>query len=264
MPRAQDASGGVESYADRTGMSPQILRALAAHPAETAELVAGLSPRVTDWVGLLRLMHVAATEAVRLLPDAQWAGVTVQFDSVPFTAAHTADRVLIVEEHQHRRSGGPCPESLDTGCAVRMTVTEMRGRWPWLAAAADSVGVRTFFVAPILARGVPTATLNLYGGHDRPLDADPDVITVLSEYLSRGVEDYCTTQPDVAQGLRLRQAVRGRAVVDLACGVLMARHDLDRLEALELLTGQARRRGLPRWRHAEDVVARPSGDHSAR
>ena len=264
MPGPLDPADVGDSDADRTGMSPQILGALAAHPGEVVRLVERLSARVTDQRSLLRLMHVVAVEAVRLLPDVHWAGVTAQFDSVPFTAAHTEDRVLVVDEHQYRQRGGPCLESMRTGREVRMTIAEVRLRWPWLGEAAEAAGVHSFLAEPVFARGVPTATLNLYGSVDRPIRADPDIVMVLTEYLSRGMDDYCVAQPDDAQGLRLRQAVHGRAVVDLACGVLMARHDLGRLDALELLDGQARRRGIPRWRHASEVVARPSGDLSPR
>ncbi len=214
-PQGRDRDAG---DAHASGMSSEILGALAAHPDQMARLIEVLSPRVTDQRSLLHLMHSAAAEAVRLLPDTDWAGVTAQFDGTPFTAAHTADRVLVVDEQQYRQRGGPCLESMSTGRRVRMTLEQVRGRWPWLAVAAEAAGVRTFIAEPVLAQGVPTATLNMYGARAAPIEADADVLTVLTEYLGRGMLDYCRQHPDDTQGVRLRQAVHGRSVLDLACG----------------------------------------------
>lgn len=79
-PAGAPGGAGTDSDADRTGMAAQLLSALAAHPDEMAHLVEFLSRRVTDHETLLDLMHLVASEAVRLIPDARWAGVTVQFE----------------------------------------------------------------------------------------------------------------------------------------------------------------------------------------
>ena len=83
---------------DEGGMSPAMLSALAAHPERMVDLIQSLGRRVRDEDGLLDLMGRASREAVRLIDDVHWAGVTAQFAGAPFTAAHTDETVLVVDE----------------------------------------------------------------------------------------------------------------------------------------------------------------------
>src|SRR3954471_5733223 len=84
-----------------TEASAALIRALAAHPEDIARLVEELHRRVTDEDSLLDLMHRTSREAVRMITDVHWAGVTAQFAGAPFTAANTDSRVLVVDEGQY-------------------------------------------------------------------------------------------------------------------------------------------------------------------
>src|ERR1700712_4950109 len=180
---------------DTGGRSAALLRALAAHPEQMAQLIEELHRRVRDEDTLVDLMGRASREAVRLLTDVHWAGVTAQFAGAPFTAAHTDDRVLVVDEGQYEQHDGPCLRSMRTDRTVRMTDQQVRVLWPHLADVADRAGVRSFRAEPLHARDTAVGSLNLYSATPNGLaDPDPDVLTVLTEYLDRGLADYSAAQ----------------------------------------------------------------------
>jgi len=250
---------GLPGPAERHGLpaavSEALLRAVAANPQQMADLVQALGRRVADDDDLAELMTQAARGAVRLIHDAHWAGVTAQFAGVPVTAAHTEARVLVVDEGQYGQGDGPCLAAIRLDRPVAMTVEQVRDRWPALAQIADTAGVRSFLAEPLHVRDRPVGSLNMYsarvGGRRTP---DPDIVTVLTGYLDRGLTDYSAAQPGETQAVRLRQHLRDRQLIDTAVGVLMARHSLSAAAATDLLENNAARHGQSVLQTAADLI----------
>jgi hypothetical protein len=229
---------------------------LAAHPEQMADLMAALHRRVIDEDSLLDLMGRASREAVRLLEDAHWAGVTAHFAGVPFTAAHTDDRVLVVDEGQYGQGDGPCLTAMRDDRDVAMTADQVRHRWPHLADVADSVGVRAFLAKPLHAHERSVGSLNLYSARSDGLRTpDPDVVTVLTEYLDRGLTDYSAAQPGEHQALRIRRRLQERQTINTAIGILMAVRDVAAATAAEVLREQAIQQNLTILQVAAKLVS---------
>ena len=208
-----------------SGPSAAFLRVLAARPLEMARLVEELRLRVHDEDSLIDLMFRASHEAVRLVDDVDWAGVTAQFAGPAFTAASTDRRVMIVDEGQYGQGDGPCLQALRTDRPVSMTGEQVAEKWPILAAAAQQAGVRAFHAEPLHARDHPVGCLNMYSATTGGLqDPDPDLLLVLTEYLDRALTDYSAAQPGEPDAHRLQQMLRVRFTVNQAIGVLMATH----------------------------------------
>jgi GAF domain-containing protein len=201
--------------------SAALMRALAAHPEQMANLIEALHREASDADTLLNLMGRIAREAVRLLDGVGWAGITAQFDGPPLTAAHTDIRVLVVDERQYAADDGPCLQAMRSGVTVAMTLDQVRRRWPQLAATADRVGVRSFLAVPLRVGDQSVGVLNLYSAADHVPTPDPDLLTVLTEYAGRGLTDYRNHQPGHADQA-YRQAVTDQATIEQAIGVLMA------------------------------------------
>ncbi len=242
-------------------MSPALLRALAAHPAEMAQLVEGLHGDVRDQDSLLDLMQRVAAEAVRLIEDVDWAGVTAEFGGPPFTTAHTDSRVLVVDEGQYGQGDGPCLRALRTGRTVLMTFDEVSAAWPHLAHAAHAAGVVAFRAEPLYARERSVGALNLYSARSGGLRApDPYLLTVLTEYLSRGLAAFSATRPGESEAIKLKSALAQREVVGRATGVLMALYDMTADEARSRLQATASAHGVDVVTAAADVIT----DHTRR
>jgi len=216
------------------------MRALAAHPEQMATLIEALHRRAVDAESLLDLMGRIARQVVRLLPEVGWVGVTAQFDEgAPFTACHTDQRVLVVDEGQYAAGDGPSLQAMRGGIAVAMTVVQVATRWPLLARSARRVGVRSFMAVPLHVQGRPVAVLNLYSGHDAIPEPDPDFVTVLTEYAGRGLTDYLAHQPPAVTGTALRVALAEWTAVEQAIGLLMQQYGFTAHYAMDVLSDQA-------------------------
>ncbi len=233
-----DTPEGFGEHTDR--MTPALSRALSARPRDITILMEQLHRRVYDEDTLIDLMHRSSREAVRLLDGVDWAGVTAQFSGPAFTVAHTDERVLVVDEGQYGQGDGPCLRAIATGTVVTMSSEEVDALWPLLAAAVAAAGVRAFHAEPLHVSGHAVGCLNLYSAEPGGL-ADPggDVVTVLIEYLDRGLTDYSSAQPGEAEARHLQEQLRARYVTNQAVGVLMARQGIGVDEARESLQRDA-------------------------
>ena len=196
------------------------MRALTAHPREMAHLVHALHRRVFDADMLLDLMGRIGREAVRLLPEVGWAGITAQFDGPPLTASHTDTRVLVVDERQYEAQDGPCLRAMRTGMAVGMTATELGRVWPQLAKVARQVGVQAILALPLFANGRSVGSMNLYSSRSFVPTPDPDLLTVLTEYAGRGLADFQNSEPAPSAEEVLRRTVADWVEVERAIEVL--------------------------------------------
>lgn len=241
--------------------TPALLRSLAANPTVMADLIGALHRRVRDAPSLVDLMGRAAREAVRLLPGVHWAGVTAQFGGLPFTGTGTDPRVLVVDESQYSLDDGPCLRAMRTDTPVSMTMAEVTATWPVLGAAASQAGIRSFLAVPLHVDGEPFGSLNLYSAEPTADLVDPDVLTVLAEYLDRGLTDFSNLHLEPTTDEALRTAVAGWVVVDHAVAVLMDVHGFTADYARDVLSDQAEDWGRTVPEQAAEVIARnqPSG-----
>jgi hypothetical protein len=219
--------------------SAAMIRSIAAHPIDMARLMDELHRPVIDEDSLIDLVHRSSREAVRILSGVDWAGVTAQFAGAPFTAAHSEHRVLVVDEGQYGQGDGPCLQAMQTGRAVTMTSEEVTERWPVLDRAVQAAGVRSFHAEPLHAGTRTVGCLNLYGAKPGTLTPDPDLLSVITEYLDRGLTDYSAAQPAAADANQLQEMLRTRLRLNQAVGVLMAVHGVDSTTAQNLLDQQA-------------------------
>lgn len=242
--------------------SAAVMRAAAAHPADVDRLLSELRRPVSDGDSLIDLMHRCSKEAVRLLVGVDWAGVTAQFAGPAFTAAHTEHRVLIVDEGQYGQGDGPCLQAVRTGRRVRMSSEDVADRWPVLDKAVQAVGVRSFYAVPLHAEDHTVGCLNLYGGQPGTLTPDPDLVTVLTEFLDCGLSDYAAAQPGGTAAALLQGVLRSGFELNQAVGVLMAVHGVNAGTARDLLDQRADEQDTSLIDAAHSVIRQhtPTGD----
>ena len=200
-------------------------------------------------------MGRVSREAVRLLAGVRWAGITAQFDGPPLTAAHTDARVLVVDERQYLIQDGPCLRAMRTGTVVRMTLADIRQVWPELALTADQVGVHAVLALPLYANDRSVGALNLYSADDDVPTPDPDLLTVFTEYIGRGLADFQNSQPAPSVDEVLRRSVADWVSVQQAVGVLMEVHGFSAEYARQVLLDQAQDWGRTLSDQAAHVIS---------
>ncbi len=136
---------------------------------------------------------------------------------------------------QYRTGDGPCLQAAATGQVLVVEDTERDRRWPRLTSAAAAAGRRGVISIPLPSR-IVTASLNLYlhstvvpGGALRAraeLFARHAAVPVGNAHL------YART---VEQTGNLQAALRSRAVIDQAKGILMERYRLTERQAFDAL-----------------------------
>src|SRR3954471_15771425 len=75
-------------------------------------------------------------QAALAIPGADMASVSLLNDGEPTTVAVTDEHAMEIDKAQYRAEEGPCLHAAATGEMVRITVSELDGRWPAFAAAA--------------------------------------------------------------------------------------------------------------------------------
>ena len=197
-----------------------------------------------------------------------WVGVTARYAGTPFTAAHTDDRVLVVDRAQYAQGDGPALAAMRTDQKTAATLEQARRRWPLLAGAATAAGVRSFLSEPLHAGGRTVGSLNLYSdrpGGLRTPGLDPTLLAVLAGYLDRGLADYRGGHPGADGAARSQSILRDRRTVHRAMAVLTAARGLTAADAAATLHRRANDRGMPVRRIADEVIhhddATPAPSH---
>ena len=254
-----DSTPDPPSPAGRAGdPSAALLRVLHARPDLATPILTALNRPVTDDHDLAQVLHLTTNAAVSWFPDAQWAGITVQFNGKPVTVADTGPLVLAVDQAQYDTGDGPCLHAIRTGALTTMDTTEVTRRWPTLGATATDHGVGSFLAAPLTGGGDPpnhVGSLNLYSTATTGFtNIEEDLVTVLSGLLNRALTEHTALRAAHLETAQLKQAMASRAVIEQAKGILMAIHQIDADAAFHLLRTESQNTNTPLRTLAADFV----------
>lgn len=156
-------------------------------------------------------MQRVAHTAVTALPEADAASVTRLVDGVPDTVATTDAAVAAIDERQYAAGRGPCLQAAHTREPVR---------------AVDDRAHHSELIG----------SLNVYSYHTEAFDPfDEQLVRLLTTAASAAIANALRWQRAHDQVLQLQNALRSRADIDQAKGVLMAIHGISSDQAFERL-----------------------------
>lgn len=235
------------------------------HLDEVTGALENLSQVLDEEEDLPVILRRLCEQVVRAIPGTDMASVTLLTDGRPQTAATTDDQALAVDDAQYRAEEGPCLESAKTGQVQRVTVAEVRDRWPAFAQEATRLGVASYLSAPLFMDSEYHGSLNLYGeqAHGfRELDAAlSELYTAAAEAAIRNALRYQQSRAHVKQ---LREALTSRAVIDQAKGIIMGARQISADEAFTLLVERSQRENVKLRDVATRFVADVIGSDNAR
>lgn len=177
------------------------------------------------------------------------------------TVASSDARADAVDEIQYSAGGGPCLEALHTGVVVRVEDQATDTRWGSYRELAMAAGVRSSVSFPLTVDDRPIGALNVYSTRRGPLPADQEAAALMASTQLTGVLQAVRR---LAAGL-LRDPARARQLqerhdVDIATGILMARHGCSDTDARAVLAERAATQNASIWSVAVEIVAGGGAD----
>lgn len=181
------------------------------------------------------LLHRLTELITEQVPGCSGATATLWAPGEVVATAASHPELAVLAERQFAAGDGPIVSALRSGEPSVVADTLCEDRWAGFGTAALAAGVRSALtVADDL--GAHTVTISLYGV--RPNAFDPGRLPLASLLAAFGVavmagaEEYGGTRRTAAQ---LEEAIRSRAVVDQAKGVLMQALSCDPDQAFDRL-----------------------------
>ncbi|WP_092808298.1 GAF and ANTAR domain-containing protein [Rhodococcus globerulus] len=186
------------------------------------------------------LLQSVCGQIVATIPSADMAGVTILSadNNNPETVACTDERALDVDVDQYRANEGPCLEAARTRQVVPVRFDDAAQEWPVFASNVAGMGVASYLSAPLTTDEQHVGALNLYSYSDHGFTEIDEVLLQVSVAAVEGaVWNARRAKQWRAEVDGLRQAMKSRAMIEQAKGVLMALRGIDDARAFEILVG---------------------------
>ena len=182
------------------------------------------------------VLDTICTEAVRAVPGADIASITVIHAGEATTAAASDERAVLIDRAQYDAGDGPCLRAAETGEIVRLSLPLADALWPEFAAVAKQHRIGSYLAAPLRVDEGLACALNLFGfGTHGFAETDSQLLRVYTTVVGFGLRTTRRYQQARELAAQLGTAMRTRAVIEQAKGILMAVHRISDEEAVQRL-----------------------------
>jgi hypothetical protein len=205
-------------------------------------------PNPPDPAELTRTLESITRGAVEALPDVQAASITITHaDGSLETKAQTDDLLTEIDAIQYRLHEGPCYEAAVEDLYVVATDLATDARFPRYGPAANERGIRAQAGLSLFQRPHSRGALNLYAGRRGALQDLVSLGPLLAHQATMTV-GYAIEVDN------LRQAIRTRATIGRAVGVVMERYRLSEDRAFAYLARLSQHHNVKLRQVAQTVV----------
>jgi GAF domain-containing protein len=212
------------------------------------------------------LQRIVDLSAVAV-PPATYCGVTMLVDDKVTTSVASDPEVRRIDQAQYDAGSGPCLDAFRDGEVHVVPSTEKDRRWPEFSATALEHGIRSTLSLPMRAGATTTGALNLYSIEENGFSEDDhrrgEAFATQAAVVVSNAQAYWDAR---SLSENLTEAMRSRATIEQAKGVLMASSDVGPEDAFDLLRRASQRENRKLREIAEEVVgrygtrSRPGGD----
>jgi GAF domain-containing protein len=175
--------------------------------------------------------------AHRALGGAEASSITLVRGDRAWTAAHTGQLAVDADELQYDDGYGPCMDAGRTGLTMHVPDMSVDDRWPTYAPRAVERGVLSSLSVPLPFQGQTIGALNNYASSVGAF-SDDDVQTAehITTFIGTAVMNADAHAGATARAEQMQAALDSRKVIDMALGILVARHHCTPDEAFALLS----------------------------
>ncbi len=205
----------------RTGAGP---------PADASQTFADLVRTLGAEADLDGVLQQVVTAAVRDIPGARHAGITVLTRRSATSPAATSDVVREVDRAQYEARQGPCLDAAgDMQEIVLVDDLSAGRRWPRFAATASGLGIASMLSFRLSTAHGTIGALNLYAEAARAFDGESIRLgRMFATHAAAAIDRFRTAE-------NLAAALASRDVIGQAKGILVERYKVTGEAAFDLL-----------------------------
>jgi GAF domain-containing protein len=204
-----------------------------------------LTEVLTDITGIARRAVSA--------PDA--ASITLIRGEKAFTAAYDGQMALDADEMQYERGYGPCMDAGLAGQLLRIDDMAVEERWPDYTRHAAAHGIGSSLSVPLPFQSDTIGALNTYASRPRAFTEED---RVLSEEVASWIALAIGTAEAAARTSdelgHMQIAMKSRAVIEQAKGILMERYKISEDRAFAVLTRASQQSNVKLREVADELV----------
>jgi GAF domain-containing protein len=203
-------------------------------PADAFAQLGRIRLSETDLDGVF---HRIADLAKRTIPGASEVSVTLVPAKGAYTPAFTGDLALALDESQYELGHGPCLDAARSTSTQHIADMTAESRWPVWTSRAREAGANSSLSIGLPVQEAVTGALNIYA--TKPHAFDENALTVAQSFASYAEVAMANAylynaKTTLAQHMEI--AMRSRAVIEQAKGIIMSDRRCSADEAFTILT----------------------------
>jgi GAF domain-containing protein len=186
------------------------------------------------------------------IPGADEVSVTLVKDGKATTAAFTGELAMQLDEQQYKSGYGPCLDAAEAGETIVIENMASEERWPDFTPHALELGTRSSMSVGLPLQHAITGAINIYASAVGVFDDDSaDLAQTFAGYAAISLANAHLYQSTASLAAQMEQAMKSRAVIEQAKGIIAAQHRCSTEEAFTLIS----RRSQSSHRKLRDVAA---------
>jgi GAF domain-containing protein len=210
---------------------------------------------------LAETLSRVADLTVEAVPPADLVGLTILVEGRNRTAVFTDEAAPEIDDAQYDFGEGPCLEAFADVRVTTIESTREPGKWPEFRKMAARHGVLSTLSLPLVVDHGAIGALNLYSRRERAFDdADRqrgELFASQAAIVLANAQAYWDAR-ELSEGLA--GAMKHRAVIEQAKGLLMGAEGVDEEQAFQILVRASQRENIKlravAQRITEEAVAR--------
>jgi GAF domain-containing protein len=223
--------------------------------SQVAEGLAVLSRYFIGAGTLEETLTRVADLACEAVPPADLVGLTMPVEGRQRTAVFTDPASPEVDQAQYDTGEGPCLDAMRDAAVYYIGSTGEDGPWPAFRQACRQRGIRSTLSLPLIVDHGTVGAMNLYSRADHSFGLDDRDAAL--QFADQAAIVLANSQAywDAQQlSARLGEAMKSRATIEQAKGILMGAQRCSADEAFELLTRASQRENVKLREIARRIV----------
>lgn len=226
------------------------------YPADLVSSLKELSNILISEEDVTSTINKIAQMAVQTIEPCDLAGVSLvinrdKVDSVGATDPLGAE----IDKLQHEIGEGPCLTSIEKHATFKIDDFYEEKRWPKFSAEVADRGIRSGVSFVLEVSEESLAALNLYSKNPKAFgDQDIEFGSILASQAAVTLSNAQTHESDQRLVHQLEQSMQTRTIIGQAVGILMARGNMSREQAFDVLKRVSQRMNVKVNKLAQRVV----------